>query len=449
MNSRPFHHALTVKEQLCRGCTRCMKNCPTEAIRIIHGKASVNPALCIDCGQCMDACPYSAIVVEQDDFAQIYSFKERVAILPSVFIGQFADDIPETFIYQTLRDIGFTSIYEAEFGVDILKTIGNKMSLYAENKPVISSYCPAIVRLIQLKYPSLVLHVNLLRPPVEITALYIRKKLMQQGVLSEDIGVFYVTPCAAKIASVKTPQSSSDGLFDGVINMDYLYNLVQAYIAKHKKQLKETSQNVPIPPLTPSAGLWSLTTGESSTVSGRALAVDEIHNVIEFLEKLENDEISNIDFLELRACAEGCAGGILTPGNRFLAAERLHHRSRNMHALTSEQKKEIMKRAEYLQQNLKVDTIEPKQSHGFDPDLSQAIKKIDRARKILDILPGIDCGLCGAPTCKAFSEDIARSIALEQDPNSRIRQCTVLSMRRYLPTDSPIRKVWGKKFEAN
>lgn len=69
--------------------------------------------------------------------------------------------------------------------------------------------------------------------------------------------------------------------------------------------------------------LWSLTDGEKETNSGRALAIDEIHNVIDFLEKIESEEISNIDFLELRACDESCAGGVLTSGNRFLSVERI------------------------------------------------------------------------------------------------------------------------------
>nr|MDA3835865.1 4Fe-4S binding protein [Spirochaetales bacterium] len=338
MISKTFHHALAVREELCRGCTRCMKNCPTEAIRLIRGKAHVNANRCIDCGQCMDACPYSAIVVEQDDFEKIFNFSHRVAVLPSVFIGQFPDDIPESYIFQALLEIGFTEIYEAEFGVDILNSIGNRFSTYADDKPIISSYCPAVVRLIQIRYPTLVKHINLLKPPVEITALYAKKKLLDQNIPEKDIGMFYVTPCAAKIAAIKTPDTTRTGnLFDGVINMDYLYNLVQHTITKQKKKFSQASESIPLPPLSRQAGLWSLTSGESSTVPGRTLAIDEIHNVIEFLEILEDEEISTIDFLELRACAEGCAGGILTPGNRFLTKERLHHRSHNMKQISQEQ----------------------------------------------------------------------------------------------------------------
>ena len=64
-------------------------------------------------------------------------------------------------------------------------------------------------------------------------------------------------------------------------------------------------------------------------LSGGCLAIDEIHNVIDILEKLENDELTDIDFLELRACDHSCAGGALAINNRFLTIERLQKRMEN------------------------------------------------------------------------------------------------------------------------
>ena len=42
---------------------------------------------------------------------------------------------------------------------------------------------------------------------------------------------------------------------------------------------------------------WSQTGGEAKHFSGRCLAIDEIHNVIEFLERMESTtEVRNVDF---------------------------------------------------------------------------------------------------------------------------------------------------------
>ena len=35
----------------------------------------------------------------------------------------------------------------------------------------------------------------------------------------------------------------------------------------------------------------------------------------------------------------------------------------------------------------------------------------ERIRKLKEELPGIDCGCCGAPTCRAFAEDVVRGNA--------------------------------------
>jgi iron only hydrogenase large subunit-like protein len=62
------------------------------------------------------------------------------------------------------------------------------------------------------------------------------------------------------------------------------------------------------------------------------MAVDGIHNVVRILEKLETEEMPDIDFLELRSCDQGCAGGIFLSGNRFLTVERLERRARRVSA---------------------------------------------------------------------------------------------------------------------
>ena len=319
--------------------------------------------------------------------------------------------------------------------MDILKSIGSRLSVYASQRPIISSFCPAVVRMIQLKFPSLINHINLMRPPLEITAMYVRERLAAQGRKRSETGIFYVTPCAAKIALIKTESEtskSSGPLIDGVINMDYLYDLVRTHIAKNKKRLMTEESEIPL--LSPEASLWSLTSCESAGVQGRSLAVDEIHHVIEFLELLENEECEDLDFLELRACAEGCTGGVLTPSNRFLASDRLKKRCSQMRQINEREQAEIQRIAKPLEKDLKLDTIEAKSAMKLDQDTTKALEKLQKVRTILAGLPGIDCGLCGAPSCRALAEDIARG-------TQALKSCTVLRMRR--DQDSRIERIWG------
>ena len=109
-----FVHALKINESKCIGCMRCMKACPTEAIRITGGKAYIQEHRCIDCGKCHEACPVKAIYINQDDFEMVHQFPHSVALIPAVFLGQFPEEIRVSRIYNALEDQGFRHVFEVD-----------------------------------------------------------------------------------------------------------------------------------------------------------------------------------------------------------------------------------------------------------------------------------------------------------------------------------------------
>jgi len=382
-----------------------MTACPTQAIRVRDGKAIIIEERCVDCGNCCKACPVSAILIEQDDFEEIFSYDVRVALVPSVFIGQFPSNIPTEEVFGGLKYLGFTHIVEIDSVVDLVQRGYDQfLEKYEGNKPAISTFCPAIVRLIQVRFPSLVDHLVRVKPPSDVAAIYYRKLMEQQGCSPERIGIFYLTPCAAKIASIKSPVGEDSSPVNGVINMEYLYNRLLHLIMNH--EIKEKGQ--------PDTGglsskgiLWSLTRGESEHQKGRCLAVDGIRNVTEFLERLEESEESNISFLELRACDESCAGGVLISGNRFLTVERLNGRAAdNQVGATKGFSDESFDKKLYA-----LDEIKSRSMLVLDPDRKVAIEKINKLEDLLKVLPGIDCAACGSPTCRALAEDCVQGRA--------------------------------------
>ena len=257
-----FYHALQINESQCTGCTRCMKVCPTEAIRIHNEIATISESRCIDCGKCFKICPSKAIYIKQDDFESIFNFPCRVALIPSVFLGQFPNDISVSRIYAILQEIGFTHVFETDSSASVYTNTKNKY--FVENKdnlPHISTFCPAIVRLIQVKFPGLVDNLIPIKAPIDITAMFVRKKLHKESTYKDDeVGIFYITPCAAKIAAVKSPVGEEKSNVDGVINMDSLYNRVWKRIKEQGSSYKETK--LPIAQLSSDSILTSLTNGE-------------------------------------------------------------------------------------------------------------------------------------------------------------------------------------------
>ena len=427
-----------------------MNVCPTAAIRIKQGKATLNENACTDCGMCLKSCPQQAIIVEQDDFNQIFKFSYRIILLPTVLIGQFAEDITEEQIFSELHNLGFNYVMEVDKAtVLLMEETQNYMQEHAHLRPFISSFCPAVVRLIQVRFPSLINHIVRLKQAMDIAAIYARKKFIDKGIPAEEIGIFYVTQCAAKIAAIKCPVGEENSPVDGVINMDFIYNKILLSVNQHKNQPQEK-----VPEqyhLTPQSIQWTLSGGEAMNYPGRCLAIDEIHNVIDILEKVENDELTDIDFLELRACDHSCAGGALTINNRFLTIERLQKR---MESYIQNNYISINKMPQYkdflIPQMQLSGEIPPRSIEKLDEDLSVAFQKMEKITRIMKVLPHIDCGACGTPSCYALAQDVVQGKA-------KLNQCIfmqkVLTREGLLTPEESMElssKIWGKeKFDKN
>ena len=407
-NQLELHHAIKIDPDKCRACTHCLKVCPTEAIRIRNGKATIIPGRCVDCGECHRACPYQAFYVEQDDLSRIFDYKYRVALFPAVLVSQFPENISEEQIYSVLKQIGFTHTCEVEQPISVLiDSIKDfAQNEYDSEKPIISSFCPATVRLVQVKYPALTDHLVLRNAPHDLAAWYVRMRLAEEGIDPSDAGIFYITPCAAKIAAVKSPVGEKKSIVDGIINMSEIYNRVMSKAtgangAFHTCDCRHEISREGI--------LWSLPEGEKAAFEGKSLSVDGMHNVIRILERLEDGDLPDIDFLELRACEEGCAGGIMMTGNRFLTADRQHKRAETF------PKAQSSAGMEELAEKLRIAPVQPRPMVHLDTDMEKAFEKMQKARSIMCHLPGIDCGACGAPSCLALAEDMVRHEARMTD----------------------------------
>jgi iron only hydrogenase large subunit-like protein len=326
-----------------------------------------------------------------------------MALVPSVFIGQFPSHIKTGDMYGGLKSMGFTHIVEIDSVVDLVQEGYDELTgSQAAEKPAISTFCPAIVRLIQVRFPSLVDHLIGVKPPSDVAAIHYRKQMEEQGYDPLEIGIFYITPCAAKIASIKSPVGEQVSSVNGVINMEYVYNKLLHLIMNNEVEEESGPDNRQ---LSSKGILWSLTRGESEHQQGRCLAVDGIRNVSEFLERLEETEESNIDFLELRACDESCAGGVLISGNRFLTVERLSRKAAEAPGKTEGQFTTFDK-SQYS-----LDKIQSRSMLALDPDITVAMEKMKKLEELLKVLPGIDCAACGSPSCRALAEDIVQGRA--------------------------------------
>jgi iron only hydrogenase large subunit-like protein len=408
-------HSVTLDKSKCVGCTNCLKHCPTEAIRVHGGRAHIIEQRCIDCGECIRQCQHHAKVPTTDPLAAINRFPYKIALPAPALYGQFKKLPSLSAVAQGLRMMGFDEVYDVARGADIVSmAVRERLSEPDCPRPLISSSCPAVVRLIQIRFPELIDNIVDLRSPMEMAAVSARREFCQKyGVKPEEVGCFFISPCAAKMTAIRRPLGHETSAVDGVISIVEVFGLLSTNIRKSTPVENEGDEAFRATGL----GLgWAKTGGEALAAGiENALAVDGIDQVAKVLEEIENNRLPDLAFFEGLSCVGGCVGGPLTLENGFIARNRIRDLVRRLPAKAPD---ENIKKAEYesLREQLRFDeAIEPVKAMQLDKDLQKALSMMDQIEEIRQRLPGLDCGSCGSPTCQALAEDIVTGFAHETD----------------------------------
>ena len=397
-----YEHSVTLNRDRCKGCTTCLKHCPTEAIRIKEGHAVINPDRCIDCGECIRVCPHQAKRADCNKLENLAKYKWRIALPAPSLYGQFEELEDIDYVLQGLLDIGFNEVCEvsqaAEFVSEYtrlyLKTEGVK-------KPVISSACPVIARLIALRFPYLKDNLLPLLPPMEIAAQAARKKAKHEHPeLSDDeIGVCFISPCPAKTSYVKNGFGDYKSQIDMVVSISDVYFMLINMMKREKVPLPVSKSGM--------IGIsWATSGGEATAIfNDKYLAADGIENVIKMLDQIENGTIPKLEFIELNACTGGCVGGVMTMENPFIAKARLQTLRRylpvSQNFLSAEDK--------YIPSDCFFGSVpDYKPMTKLSDNIGDSMRMMADIQKLRDELPGTDCGACGAPNCRALAEDVVK-----------------------------------------
>lgn len=413
MNS--YMHSVTLDKSKCVGCTNCLKHCPTEAIRVHGGRAHIIEQRCIDCGECIRQCQHHAKVPTTDPLAAINRFPYKIALPAPALYGQFKKLPSLSAVAQGLRMMGFDEVYDVARGADIVSmAVQERLKDPNCPRPLISSSCPAVVRLIQIRFPELIDNIVDVRSPMEMAAVSARREFCEKNnVKPEEVGCFFISPCAAKMTAMRRPLGHKESAIDGVISIVEVFGLLSTNIRKAPAAENEKDEAFRATGL----GLgWAKTGGEALAAGiENALAVDGIDQVAKVLEEIENNRLPELTFFEGLSCVGGCVGGPLTLENGFISRNRIRDLVRRLPARKPD---ENIARKEYesLRDDLFFDDeIRPIKAMQLDQDLEKALSMMDSIEEIRQRLPGLDCGSCGSPTCQALAEDIVGGFAHETD----------------------------------
>lgn len=401
-------HSVRLDSEKCMGCTNCIKRCPTQAIRVREGKAHIISDRCIDCGECIRICPHHAKYAQKDSLNMILDYKYRIALPAPALYGQFNNLDDPDYVLNAFMALGFDTAFEVSKGAELISEATRLMLKSGVlKKPVISSACPAVCRLIRVRFPKLTGHVMPLNAPMEEAARLAREKAVEEtGFLPEEIGVFFITPCPAKKTAIKQPICNEKSHINGSFAINDIYPVL----------LKEMERLQPDDLINiKDSGIigisWAGSGGESSaTLNEKHLAADGIENCINVLEEVEDEKLGNIDFIELNACHGGCVGGPLTVANPFVAKARILNMRKYMPVSCNSLDMDYVPKYMQWTKPLEGSSIFKLADNVFD-----AMVMMSKLDEILEKLPGLDCGTCGSPSCKALAEDIVRGYATEQD----------------------------------
>ncbi|MBE6013846.1 MAG: 4Fe-4S dicluster domain-containing protein [Lachnospiraceae bacterium] len=409
-----FYHSIYLDKDLCKGCLNCIKRCPTQAIRVRNGKAVINNKFCIDCGECIRICPHHAKLARRDTLDILKKYEYTVALPAPSLYTQYNNITDTNLILNALMSLGFNDVFEVSAAAELVSEATIKY--IDENKdkwPIISSACPSIVRLIRVRFPNLIEHLLPLKAPIEVAAeMALEKAVSTTGLPRNKIGLIFITPCPAKVTYAKEPLGIEKSEVDAVIAIKDIYvPLLEAI----KDLSAEQAEGGSLPNLAASGKIgvgWSCTGGESTgTVSDNYLAADGISNVIEILENLEDERFKTLNFIELNACTGGCVGGVLTVENPYISHSKNKHLKKYLPVkVSSFNNRSTTVYTEDIDLNWNKEIVyEPVFRIGNN--FMEGLSNLNAVEKIVESFPGLDCGSCGAPTCRALAEDIVRGEA--------------------------------------
>ncbi len=404
-----YEHSVQLDRNKCMGCTTCLRRCPTEAIRIKDGHAVIADARCIDCGECIRVCPHKAKKAVCSSLEDMDRFKWKIALPAPTLYGQFDNLDDVDFVLNGLKKLGFDQVFEVSKAAELVSAY-TRMYLKTDGvkKPAISSACPAVVRLIGLRFPSLNDHIIHMLPPMEVAAKLARKQAKEEHpeLKDDEIGVCFISPCPAKASYVKNGFAGYKSQVDAVISIsDIYFQLISEMKADDNIETLSESGMIGIG--------WASSGGEATAIFNEDyLAADGIDNVIRVLDQIENGNVPPLEFIELNACIGGCVGGVLAIQNPFVAKARLQRLRRYLPVSQNF----LDKNKEYIPDDYLFNELpEYRPISRLSGSMAESMRMMADIQRFKETLPGIDCGSCGAPTCRAFAEDVIKKTACPDD----------------------------------
>ena len=380
----------------CRSCWSCVRHCPAQAIRVVHGRPEIIESRCVKCGACVVECGNEGYV-RRDDLARVRALLASdarvVAVLASEHLAALYP-MGAAEVERALEQAGFDSVETTVLGEELVAAAYEQVDAQApDSPPRLRSTCPVVVLWVERYHPKLTSALVTIVPP------YIAQARLVKATSPRNTAVVYVSPCWARKDEIFEPQLA--GAVDVAIGFDELKSL----LAEGPVRPLPNSPEPPAKRRPHAAKELSLTDGfprrfltERDMTNRDVVVVRGLAEIDRLLTAIERGETAP-NMADMLNC-EGCTDGPAVNHELSLFVKR------NVIAAESERQPRLAVDSRSLLSALPAIDLR----RVFSP--SPVLSRVPSAEEIDAVLAEgefhsraevLDCGACGHDTCVAHA----------------------------------------------